>query len=186
MTLATFAQLADYLDLKKSTIADYPTLGVLTNAMQSIFETYTSRQFDLVERVVVFRVLDEDGEDFFWLKGTPIESVSAVLVDGEPVTFTFGEADIKLETAALRHSKVEVTYLGGLIDITDDTTFLATIPPDLNLAAIRQICFEYQNRARLAATTVSLDTNSVKLPSLNLLDYTRLTLDAYKNVGSGF
>lgn len=186
MALAKFEQIKDFLELKKAAATDYPTLNILLKAMQSTFETFCSREFDLKERTAVFRVLDEDGEDFFWLKGTPIESVASVTVNGTEVGFTFGEADIKLEAAALRHSKVEVTYTGGLIDQTDDTSFLATIPADLNLAAIRQISFEYQNRAKLAATDIRIDTSSAKIPSLELLKYTMNTLNAYKNLGSGF
>jgi hypothetical protein len=193
--LTTFTQIQDFLELKKATAAEYPTLTVLMAAMQQTFESYCSRQFDLKERTETFRVSDPDGETQFWLKGSPISSITSVNVtdsSGTITSLTEGTGyflysnRIEFLAEASKGSKVVIVYVGGLIDQTDETSFLETIPADLNLAAIQQISFQYQNRAKLAATSVSLDTNSIKIPALNLLSYTTDILDRYKSYGTGF
>lgn len=195
MALATFAQIKDFLELKKADITDYPTLGVLLPAMQKTFEKFCVREFDIKERTRTFRITDEDGESSFWLEGTPIISITSIVAtDTSNVDTTlelnddyyFDGQHVQLLAALPEGSIIVIVYEGGLIDQTDETSFLATIPADLNLACIRQVSFEFQNRSKLAATDISLDQNSVKIPELTLLKYSVLTLNGYKNIGTGF
>ena len=195
MALATFDQIHDFLELKKSMSEDYPTLTILLSTLQTVFEKYCSREFDLKERTKIFKVSDPDGETSFWLKGTPIVSVTSITVtdtEGDDTLLDLNDDyysyDERVEflSAAVRGSTVTIVYVGGLVNQTDDTSFLNTIPTDLNLAMIQQVSYQYQNRSRLAATSVSLDTNSTKTPGLILLPYTTQVLDDYKNWGTGF
>jgi len=190
MALATFDQIKSFLELKKAAITDYPALSIILPLLQGTFEKHCSREFDLKERTKTFRVSDDDGETSFWLEGTPIVSVASVTVDGEPLTLTddyliFDER-IELVSGAVKGSTVIIVYTGGLVDQTDDSSLVATIPADLNLAMIQQASYQYQNRSKLAATSVTLDTNSTKTPGLVLLPYTIQTLDNYRNWGTGF
>lgn len=195
MALAKFEQIKDFLELKKDLITDYPTLSVLLPAMQKTFESFCNREFDLKERTRTFRITDEDGEYSFWLEGTPIVSITSVQLTDTSNTVTslelnddyfFGDQNVQLLANAPKGSIVVIVYEGGLIDQTDESTFLATIPPDLNLACIRQVSFEYQNRSKLAATDIGIENNSLKIPELTLLKYTKETLNNYKNIGTGF
>ncbi len=190
MALATFDQVKSFLELKKAAITDYPTLSILLPLLQGVFEKNCSREFDLKERTKTFRVSDDDGQSSFWLKATPIVSVSSITVDGDAQTLTddyliFDEY-IELVSDAVKGSTVVIVYIGGLVDQTDDTTLVDTIPADLNLAMIQQVAYQYQNRSKLAATKISLDTNSTTVPGLVLLPYTKQTLEDYYNWGSGF
>ncbi len=186
MALATFDQVKAFLELKKAAVTDYPSLEVLMDSMQATFETYTSRKFDLEERTATFRVSDPDGEEEFWLEGTPIESVSTVTVNGEDASYLLLNESVKLDTTTAQGDVVEIVYTGGLVDQTDEGTLVATIPKDLNMAAIRQISFEYQNRDKIAVTSMALDGNVTAIPTLKLLTYTTNILNGYKNWGTGF
>jgi len=154
--------------------------------MQATFENSTSREFDLEERTEKFRVSDSDGENLFWIKATPIESIASVNVNGSGVDFLELEGSVELTSPAVKGDLVEVTYTGGLIDQTVESTFLATVPEDLNIAAIRQISFEYQNRDKIAVPSIALDGNTTTIPTLKLLTYTENILKKYKNWGAGF
>lgn len=195
MALATFEQIKDFLELKKSAITDYPALGVLLKANQSQFESYTLRLFDLKTHTQTFRVTDPDGESSLWLKGTPIQSITSITVtntSGDDTSlevnddYYFDTQRIELLSAAVQGEVIVVEYTGGLVDQTSETTLLDTLPPDLNIAAIRQISYEFQNRSRLAVESVALDGNVTKYPKYNLLAYVQGTLDDYKNWGTGF
>lgn len=191
MALATFDQLKGVLDLSKATISDYPYLELLNDSMQSTFESYCVREFDLKERTATFIVSDENGEQDLWLKGLPLSAISAITIDGSGLDIdndlSFSDdGHILLSTPVERGGKIIVTYTGGIIDQTSESTLLATIPKDINLAAVRQICFEYQNRDKIAVKSISLDGNVTTIPETNLLAYTKRILDNYKNYGAGF
>lgn len=183
MALATFNQIKNFLELKKSTLDDYPHLSVMLPLLQGTFEKYCSRLFDLKERSKTFHISDVDGQLSFWLEGTPIVSISSITVDGEPFDdYQIFEQNIELLSTAPKGSTVIITYTGGLIDQNDDDS----IPLDLNLATIQQVSYMYQNRSKLGATDISIDTNSTKLPGLVLLPIVTDVLDRYRNFGTGF
>lgn len=181
MALATFEQLQNFLELNKTkTITDYPTLEILIDSMQSVFESYSSRLFDFQPHTETFRVSDPAGESIFWLKGTPIDSLTSVTLDGESLSLTddltFSLQDVELNTSAERGSEVQIIYVGGL----------NPIPADIILASIQQIAFQFQNRGHLAVTSLTLNDDSKKLPELDLLTGTKRILDKYRNYGPGF
>ena len=195
MALATFDQIKQFLELKKDSLDDYPNLSVLLNLTQKSFEKYCSREFDIKERTKKFRVSEDDGESIFWLEGTPVISVSSITVTDTSNTITpltlnddyfIFDTKIELTSPASKGSIVDIIYTGGIADQDSESTLLSTLPGDLNLAMIQQVSYQYQNRAKLAVTSIALDGNTTTLPGLILLPITRQTLDNYKNWGAGF
>lgn len=187
MAIVTFQEVASFLELKQSASQNYPNLVFLIDSMQSTFESYTSRLFDLEERTETFRISDEVGQDTFWIKGVPITSVAEVTIDSVAQTgFTFSDNSVRIATIASQGQTVQIRYTGGIIDNSSDMARLATLPNDLRLAAIRQIAFEYQNISRIGVTQVGIEDNARTIPTLDLIQYTRRVLDSYRNWGAGF
>jgi len=190
MALTTFDELKSYMELKKASFTDYPTLGILNDSMQSVFEGYCTRLFDSTTHIETFIISDTEGQSSFWIKGTPMTAVSSVTLDGDALVITddyiFDNESLELVATAEKGSVLVITYAGGLVDQTSDATIESTTPGNLKLAAIRQIAFEFENRANTAASKIDLDGNSKTFPEFNLLPYTIRILDNYKNYGPGF
>jgi len=178
-TIVNFTDLANFLNLSKTELSEYPTLGVLLDAVQSHFENHTQRLFDLKTHTQKFRVKAFSSSKFY-VFATPINDVSSVTVNSEPVdTFTILDDCIDL-TGLATGDKVEIEYIGGIVDVDDIDN---TLPQDLKKAAIYQVAFEYQNRIKIGATTIGLQGDSTTIPEINLLPNVVDILKPYRNEG---
>lgn len=173
MFLVTFDQVQKFLGLSKTDIADYPELEVLLDSMEAVFEDYCYRKFEIKERVQ--KAIFTTEEDKVAILATPIISVASVVVDGDETEYQRSDSVIQLDGIVEAYAEIVVTYTGGLyVDI-------ASVPKDLNMAAIRQVSFEYQNRENIGVTSQIIDGNTNKVAEVGLLKYTRMVLDRYIN-----
>lgn len=173
MFLVTFDQVKAFLDLSKSTLEDYPDLEFLIDSMESVFEDYCYRKFEVMERES--KTIFTTEEDKVALFGVPIISVASVFVGGEEVDYQRSDNVIKLGSVVPAYTEIIITYTGGLYLTTE------TVPKDLNIAAIRQVAFEYQNRETIGVTKQIIDGNTNEVENLGLIKYTKMVLDRYIN-----
>ena len=184
MAIVTFADIKKFLDLTDSAITDYPGLEGILDSMQPEFEEFCSRLFDIEERTETERVSDID-KVIFPVFGVPIDTVAEVLVNAVALVvsddFTIFDTYIELEEPLEKGDLLSIRYTGGIIDNTDAPSLLATLPKELNFAAVRQISFEYQNRERIGVTQTTLDDDTQKIPETDLLNYTIRILNQFIN-----
>lgn len=173
MVLVTFEQVKQFLGLNKPDLSDYPELEFLLESMEAVFEDYCYREFEIKERVQTIIFTTE--EDKVALLGVPIVTVASLTVAGDTADYKRSDSVIQLDTIVEAYAEIIVTYTGGLY--LDN----AGVPKDLNMAAIRQISFEYQNRENIGVTQQIIDGNTNKVAEVGLLKYTRAVLDRYIN-----
>lgn len=183
MSIVIFDDVKEVLDLREATLEDYPKLKGIFDSMQPAFERYCSRLFDIEERTKVV-IADDYNNLKFHLDAFPITDVAEVLIDGDPVTnFNTGRNFILFDSVIDDFSKVSIRYTGGIVDNTDQSTIDATLPDDLNMAAIRQIAFEFQNIEQIAVKSRTIGDATTTIPETNLLKYTKDLLAPYVNYG---
>lgn len=171
-TLVSFATLKTFLGLTKNEI-DYPDLTIIQASVVAAIENYCDREFESTSRN--FSKLIEYETDKIEVKAYPVSTVSSVTIDGVAQTVTTDYLKIErgiLLASPICYNTVAFTYTGGL----------ATIPKDLERAALLQTAYEYQRKDSIGLQTVSSDGGSItKEPELGLLKEVKQLLRLYVN-----
>jgi hypothetical protein len=172
--LVDFDTIKNALQLKQSSVSDYPNLSELLGLLQASFEDYTGRLFENTSRTESV-ILGLRATRMIPLRGLPISSVSSVTVDGDETDdYTITNWGIRLGSP-INEATVEAVYTGGLIDASPaDNTEIA-----LKRAALLQIAYEFNKSPNFAAEVVTTDGGNVTTPEIGLLKEVKRLLKGY-------
>jgi|GEM_PF-1282703 len=177
--LCSYDQLKDILDLEQALISGYPDLVVIKELVEYAIEAYLFRDLESKERSESIYINDT-ARSIISLRAIPITDVSSIsLVSGE-TTLTLVEnsdflvTDYGLKLSSLAsNSRLDIVYTGGYAE--------DAIPEAINRAAVLQTVFEFQNKDRLGAETISTQAGTVTRPALDLLPHIKQLLLNYKH-----
>jgi len=179
LTLVTYDDIQDLLDLGGAGISSYPALPVINLRVYYAFQTYVGRELESAERTETKYLYGPSS--MIHLDAIPVTSVSSVTATddydnsetlSENEDFAISEYGIKL-LSQWENLKLTIVYTGGY---TADT-----VPDEIKQAAIIQAAFEFQAKEHIGAESVTTDGGTVSRPGLQLLKETKRMLDPYKH-----
>jgi hypothetical protein len=179
LSLVSFDDVKDLLDLGGANVAAYPALTVINNRVFYAFQTYLGRKLESAERAEIKYITGK--LSMLHLDALPVASVSSVTAvddygNSETLTededFAISEYGIKL-LSQWQNVKITVVYTGGY---SNDT-----VPDEIKQAAFIQAAYEFQAKEHIGAETVSTDGGTITRPGLQLLIETKRMLNPYKH-----
>lgn len=170
--LIPYTDIKNLLSLSGATIGSYPSLSVILLRVQNLFEIYTGRKFERMERTEEIFVGDVKTR-MFYLPGIPVVEVSSVTLSSSRFgTETLTSSDYDITKYGIKtffnveNCKVTIVYTGGLETVTED----------IKSAALYQVSYEFQSKDQIGATSVSTEGGSVYRPEVGLLTDTKMML----------
>lgn len=187
------------LDRVKLTADSDPTLTTedalfsqLITSVSAGAERYMRREAQTASRNQLFTHVV--GSKVLWLPAWPVTSVAVVYYAGRPSDTTLPNYMLSMDsygfnpdtgilrffrTMSLDPGYLRVTWTGGMA--ADTATFIVEFP-DIAEVIDRQVVYEWQRRKSAGAAAVTTQTGSKTFSAgaeLNLLENTRMVLDAY-------
>lgn len=163
--LVSYVDLKALLELRETTINDYPSLDLLRTSVTSAIENFLGRCLESTERTEVIYIgsLKRSG---IMLPAIPVSTISTVTITELGVSseltvnsdYEIAEYGIKLFIPH-KNVKVVVVYTGGI----------TTVPIEINRAALLQTAYEFQSKDHIGAESVSTEGGNVNRPQLGLL-----------------
>ena len=180
MSLCTVANIKTYLNITTTEFDNLFTM--LINSFDFLAEKHCNREFD--EATVT--EYHDGGFNRIFVNRPPIDSGTAVtvyddpdrsfsstdLVDSDDYGIDYDLGILEFDYDLLEgNMSVKVTYKGGY----------ATIPGDLQLAAIEQVVMKYKEaiKGELGIVNRTWPDGSVSVQPVDLLPYVRKVLDSY-------
>ena len=172
LELVTFAELKERLDLKQSTLQDYPELESIVNSVYAAIETYLHRKIEYNSYSEIVKPIGY----MVFLEALPIEEVTSLTLMDDASTplegYEISTHGVELfePSTALR---VAISYTGGLL----------TVPDWLHRAALNQILYEYQQRDHVGSEIIRTELGAVQHQQIGLLQDTKQMLYKHRHPG---
>lgn len=163
--LVSYADLKALLDLRETTINDYPSLDLLRTSVTSAIENFLSRSLESIERTET-NYIGAFKRSGIMLPAIPVSTISTVTITEAGVSTEYTEnSDYEITEYGIRlfvshrNVKIVVVYTGGI----------TTVPGEINRAALLQTAYEFQSKDHIGAESVSTEGGNVNRPQLGLL-----------------